>query len=337
MESWRSRVAGAVFWTELLCGACAIAWLYAAGNPVTEARHSILLIAGALAALAIFFPALRPWPVLRQNALWVITALAIQGILLVQHAQAWQAGTAWLDLSFGVTAVAACENRRWTILAGILSSIEVFAYERYFVHQGVLLSWAESASMLVLTGLLLRALQHQARIRRQLAAEREKTRTDDLTGLLNARAFEECRPAAPYALAVCHIDRFKDVNDTFGHEAGDGALVFTGRVLSEACPEGAVYRLLGKEYVVVWPGGTVQEMVHRLDAARAVLRERPLRLEEGRVVVLSLSAGVAAGGARETGAEVKVRAMAPLRAAKDAGGQTRILEEVDLLAALRIS
>ncbi len=337
MKSWRTRVAGAVFWTELLCGASVVAWLYVAGNPVAEARQTILLIASAMMALAILFPALRPWPWIRQNMLWAVTLLVIEGVLLIQRMQPWQARTAWMDLAFVLAAVAACENRVGTIITGALCGTEVFLYEYILAGQTVFLSLAEAVLMWVLAAILIRSLQHQADIRRSLGVEREKTRTDEMTGLLNAIAFEELRPNQGYALAICHIDHFKDINDTYGHEAGDSALAFVGHVLGRMCSDGKAYRLLGKEYVLVLPGRSVDELARRVTQAGEWLRDQALRLGDGTSVPMTLSAGIGAGDAREPAVDVKERTQSTLLAAKEkGGGQIGIAREVDVLAALRV-
>ncbi len=337
MKSWRTRVAGAVFWTELLCGASVVAWLYVAGNPVAEARQTILLIASAITALAILFPALRPWPSLRQNLLWIVTLLVIEGVLIIQKTQSWQARTAWMDLAFVLAAVAACENRAGTIVAGLLCGVEVFLYERIFAGQTVFLSLAETVLTFALAAILIRSLQHQADIRRALGAEREKTRTDEMTGLLNTIAFEECRPGQNYALAICHIDHFKDINDTYGHQAGDNALAYVGNVLAQQCPDGMAYRLLGKEYVIVLPDQTVDELAERVKQAGKWLGERALRLGDGTTVPMTLSAGIGTGNARERAMDVKERTQSTLLAAKEmGGGHTRVAREVGTLATLRV-
>jgi diguanylate cyclase (GGDEF)-like protein len=84
--------------------------------------------------------------------------------------------------------------------------------------------------------------------------------TDTLTGLRNRRAFTDaltatCGRATPVVVAFVDLDDFKQVNDTFGHEAGDEVLVEVGarlrRVVRE---EDVVARFGGDEFVVLVAG-----------------------------------------------------------------------------------
>ncbi|MBK6744627.1 MAG: GGDEF domain-containing protein [Hydrogenophilales bacterium] len=103
-----------------------------------------------------------------------------------------------------------------------------------------------------------------ARIRAMHARELELSRLDPLTGLRNRRAFMElgemevaraARYAQPLALAYLDLDNFKQLNDRFGHAAGDAALVAVGRAL-DATMRGsdAVARLGGDEFAVILQG-----------------------------------------------------------------------------------
>jgi diguanylate cyclase (GGDEF)-like protein len=81
--------------------------------------------------------------------------------------------------------------------------------------------------------------------------------TDSLTGLLNRRAFFEraeaasvrCAPTGDLSAIIVDIDRFKSINDQYGHDVGDRALKAVAmQVLSE---KGIVGRLGGEEFVIV--------------------------------------------------------------------------------------
>jgi len=104
-------------------------------------------------------------------------------------------------------------------------------------------------------------------LRRQydaVAIERDRVRTiagtDELTGLTNRRAFAEQYqarldnpdPALPVrALLVIDLDRFKAINDRFGHAAGDSVLIeFAGRLQQSARKGDLVARFGGEEFVV---------------------------------------------------------------------------------------
>ena len=93
--------------------------------------------------------------------------------------------------------------------------------------------------------------------------------TDELTGLLNRRAMEE-RLEAETARALRHqlrtsvvlfdIDRFKLVNDSLGHPAGDRMLVLIAELLRAQCRTlDAVGRFGGDEFLVILPMTSPEE------------------------------------------------------------------------------
>lgn len=102
-----------------------------------------------------------------------------------------------------------------------------------------------------------------------LAAERDRlvaeldrlARTDSLTGLPNRRVLEErleeelhrsARSRRAFALAIVDVDRFKEINDTFGHPAGDEALQrFANALRAQARHADFVARFAGDEFAVV--------------------------------------------------------------------------------------
>jgi diguanylate cyclase (GGDEF)-like protein len=89
-------------------------------------------------------------------------------------------------------------------------------------------------------------------------------RTDQLTGLLNRRGFDDTAlPAVRAAAAdgrvsilMCDIDRFKAINDRFGHEVGDRVLVALGRLMKSFADAhgGIVSRHGGEEFAVLLVG-----------------------------------------------------------------------------------
>jgi len=92
----------------------------------------------------------------------------------------------------------------------------------------------------------------------------DEARTDPLTGLLNRRGFDEHaarelghagRNNGRVALATLDIDHFKQINDEWGHVAGDRVLVHLARVLvRESRSTDVAARLGGEEFAVLMPG-----------------------------------------------------------------------------------
>lgn len=125
--------------------------------------------------------------------------------------------------------------------------------------------------------------------------------TDPLTGLLNRRKFEEllenevarARRYGPLALLMIDLNLFKQVNDRYGHQAGDEVLKAVARLLRSCCREtDACARPGGDEFAVILP--------HTDGAAAQVVRDRILKETSrtsvpigGQALPLSLSIGIA--------------------------------------------
>jgi diguanylate cyclase len=130
-----------------------------------------------------------------------------------------------------------------------------------------------------------------------------------LTKLANRRAFERSMAIeveraiadhVPLTLAICDIDHFKDVNDQFGHQTGDGVLKLVAKILNEACSrDGSVFRLGGEEFAIVLPSMAEADAFKLIDQVRKDLEARKIR-QRGTGEYLgkvTLSAGIATDSA----------------------------------------
>lgn len=108
--------------------------------------------------------------------------------------------------------------------------------------------------------------------------------SDVLTGLLNRRAFDQNRRlAAGDALLVIDIDRFKAINDTYGHQRGDAALRHAARVIERAMasrPGSQIYRLGGEEFAVLCEVRDEADMAALCEKMRAAM-ERSSDSDDG--------------------------------------------------------
>jgi two-component system cell cycle response regulator len=160
-----------------------------------------------------------------------------------------------------------------------------------------------------------RALEYQAR-------------TDSLTQIMNrgaimARLHEEVartkREGATLALGVLDIDHFKQVNDTYGHAAGDQVLREVVRRLAVAFrPYDGLGRIGGEEFLVLIPGAAPEDARTVLERARQVVCATAIDYADRRIdVTVSLGGTTTHGDEPED--EVLIRADDALYRAKELG------------------
>lgn len=147
---------------------------------------------------------------------------------------------------------------------------------------------------------LMEALNNAApRIYRALLAGQHKRDAvvDPLTGLHNRRGFDEAFnliTAGAGALVYADLDRFKHLNDTLGHPAGDAALVHFARIIREQIRTGDVAGRIGGEEFAVWLPDTSLDLGARI-AERIRIKLGTTAWDwQGRQWPLSASFGVAA-------------------------------------------
>jgi diguanylate cyclase (GGDEF)-like protein/PAS domain S-box-containing protein len=177
---------------------------------------------------------------------------------------------------------------------------------------------------------LLQALVNDITERKRAeSAAQELAVRDTLTGLLNRRGFDtelarlqaSSHGGAQFALLQIDLDRFKAVNDTFGHEAGDHVLREVARVLERSVRRSdIVARLGGDEFSVLLPGienvGKAEELANKI----IVCVSQPIDIGGGRFANVGASIGVAfASELQETAPELLRRADSAMYAAKQAG------------------
>jgi len=157
---------------------------------------------------------------------------------------------------------------------------------------------------------------------RVMAETQLQAATDSLTGLFNRRMFEEKvsavrREIDGVAVAMVDLDRFKILNDTYGHETGDRALVVFAQVLKESFRAQDLFcRYGGEEFAIAFPACTAEQARNALDAFRSRL--------SGAIAVAGLPTFTVSGGVvdakiRENLPDVLARADVALYQAKDAG------------------
>lgn len=179
-----------------------------------------------------------------------------------------------------------------------------------------------------------RRLNDLLRLARELVRElNEKTRAleesreslhaqatrDTVTGLWNRSAILDVaerglrrarHQGSPFAVVLADLDWFKDINDAYGHLAGDRALYETARRMQSLVrPHDAVGRWGGEEFLVVLPDCGLAEAAALAERLRAGLEAEEIRPADAPPVSLTSSFGVAAADPSEPlSAEALVRA-----------------------------
>jgi diguanylate cyclase (GGDEF)-like protein len=165
-----------------------------------------------------------------------------------------------------------------------------------------------------------------AGLRDRLRDERERASTDSLTGARNSRAFHETleaeilrarRHPRPLSLAYIDLDRFKEVNDSHGHRAGDRVLTrAAGAIRGAVRATDVVGRLGGDEFAVLLPETPPEAAAVVAEKIRALL-ERELS-DTGHPVTASLGVVTFLEPPRDAG-EIVHRADDLMYAAKRSG------------------
>jgi diguanylate cyclase (GGDEF)-like protein len=152
---------------------------------------------------------------------------------------------------------------------------------------------------------------------------KHRASSDPLTGLHNRRGLEEVlsrRDAGEGALIYADFDRFKLLNDTLGHPAGDAALIHFARIIREQIRGGDVAARIGGEEFAIWLPGTDLDLGARIaERIRIKLGTTPWDWR-GRSWPLSASFGVAASPETSRSLDnLRIQADAALYVAKKSG------------------
>lgn len=138
-------------------------------------------------------------------------------------------------------------------------------------------------------------------LRLELACLTEQVRTDVLTGLYNFRHFRisleqemkrSRRSEKPTALIMVDLDHFKAVNDQWGHEVGNLALIATAEALQEATRGlDILCRYGGEEFALILPATELLLAMHVAERIRVAIENRRVMVKQQRIA-LTASLGV---------------------------------------------
>ena len=170
---------------------------------------------------------------------------------------------------------------------------------------------------------------------------------DRLTGIANREALlttlnEEIANATrhyrPLSVAFIDIDRFKPINDTYGHKAGDAVLRRMAQLVSSAVRIGDTFgRYGGEEFMLILPDTRPEDAVTLAEELRALVSQEPMHAVGEQELRVTISIGIAGGRGSELQIDMLVdRADAAMYAAKSLGrNRTYLFRDVDEGAPVR--
>ena len=183
-------------------------------------------------------------------------------------------------------------------------------------------------SITLLKNKVTRMEKDTASLRSLLQEKLAQAMTDSLTDLPNRTAYQDAilplckimqKTQKPICLAVCDIDHFKKVNDTWGHLAGDKVLrLVPKQIRSVLQKEDLMFRYGGEEFVIAFPDTTLTQAVERAEAIRLAVAKTPFNMQ-GEPVSISVSIGISELQTQEEPEALFARADKQLYLAKEAG------------------
>lgn len=181
-----------------------------------------------------------------------------------------------------------------------------------------------------------RRKRYNEALRQSVAQTIEMAVTDGLTGLHNRRyldnhmttLFERANQRKrPLSFMITDIDKFKSVNDTYGHDGGDDVLrEFALRIRRQVRGADLVCRYGGEEFVVAMPDTDAAIAARVAERVRAAIENEPFALPGGKKIHVTTSVGVSSLIAgRDSIADLMKRADKALYEAKH-GGRNRVVQ-----------
>lgn len=170
--------------------------------------------------------------------------------------------------------------------------------------------------------------QESKDLRQRLRLAHQQALYDSVTGLPNRKAVDEHiaqefsrwqRFHQPLSLLVWDIDHFKQINDRFGHQAGDKALRIVGQVLRNAVRAvDFVGRYGGEEFVMLLPGTDLEDALKVAEKLREAVKRCGFN-SRGKPVPVTISCGLTCARVGDTPTSLFERADKALYQAKQAG------------------
>ena len=155
---------------------------------------------------------------------------------------------------------------------------------------------------------------------------------ETLLAILASEVERAARHYKPLSVAFIDIDRFKPINDTYGHNSGDAVLRQVARLLADGVRVNDSFgRYGGEEFMLILPETLPEDAVRLAEKLRTLVQHEPLRIAGDHTVKATISIGIAGGRGPELQLDMLVdRADTAMYAAKSLGrNRTYLFRELD--------
>ncbi|MBM7036732.1 GGDEF domain-containing protein [Vibrio ulleungensis] len=288
-------------------------------------RHAywVLLSGAMLFALVAFWgmPQLLPTYLIEWHD--IFSELFVIGVMLywIMITRQIKGGTrTFLYLYLGASSIVwlmvAKASAEWLVSPGIvMSAIELFLTITGLVMMTVgLRSWARDYNNLI------------RRLDKSVVRYRHRSQRDNLTGLYNRGEFEShlnnlIQSEEPFGLLLLDLDRFKTINDSYGHFAGDKVLKSVAQTFKNTLTlHDKAFRIGGEEFALVYRDITGSELAEKVEQCLVAVRNCEVHIEGAQTVNVTFSGGyIMSLDSRETVADLYQKADSALYHAKHYG------------------
>lgn len=285
----------------LLFSVVALAW-----HTVAEFRYGIKFLAGIQLALATHFAVLLYFVRCRPYSKWLAASflLPLLTLLLVAmaHVDTSPGVFIWAFL-IPVLSYALLERKMGFVVSLIATGMALLAYLSKYADTPERLHVLTLSDAMICLSSIWVAMHLYERNRESATGELERlATTDQLTGLHNRRQLEAVftrlagtarRQGHALAVVVMDLDHFKQINDRWGHHAGDAVLVHIATLLRDQLRSSDwAFRIGGEEFCLLLPVAARDGAITVTEALRRRIAEHPCHVD-GQAIPLSASIGVA--------------------------------------------
>jgi diguanylate cyclase (GGDEF)-like protein len=283
------------------------------GTAFTFQIEELTIAIAVLYTVFIFMPPLRAWLKWSLYSVFPLSVLVLSGLMISQH----HASLMWYSLPIlmmlgHLPLIQSPRKWVWGACFGVfLINLALFLPQPVHHINALILKqnlWVnfsgallKSLAFVYLIVCIKRYEDHILNLNRALNMEKDTASKDDLTGLMNRRSLTSVmlreisrsrRTGAPLSVAMLDIDHFKQINDVYGHKAGDDVLVELAGVLRNNLRDmDVVARYGGEEFALILPETRCLEALSLLDRLRRLVGEH-IFVAAGKPLRMTISSGV---------------------------------------------